>query len=207
MIHVLLIEDHALIREGIEGMLSKEKDFSCAGCCATVDEFWQILSLQPVDVILMDINLPAANGIDLCREVKDKYPATKVIALSINDHPSIIRQMMNSGADGYLFKDAEKQEILAGIRTVMQHKQFLSRTIADTMNKTTRNILPALTRREKEVLHLIAEGLTSRQIAEKLFVDFTTVESHRKNMLSKYGVNNITALLALAIREHLLDER
>ncbi|MDH7463117.1 response regulator transcription factor [Chitinophagaceae bacterium 26-R-25] len=205
MIHVLLIEDHALIREGIEAMLSKTDDVSCAGCCSTPHEFWQVLSLHPVDVILMDINLPTVNGIDLCREVKHKYPAVKVIALSINDHPAVIRQMMNSGADGYLFKDAEKMEILTGIRTVMQHKQFFSRTIAETMNKTNRSSLPALTRREKEVLNLISEGLTSRQIAEKLFVDFTTVESHRKNMLSKYGVNNITALLALAIREHLLD--
>lgn len=205
MIHVLLIEDHALIREGIEAMLSKAEDLNCVGCCATPEDFWQVLSMHAVDVILMDINLPTANGVDLCREVKSKYPATKVIALSINDHPAVIRQMLNNGADGYLFKDAEKQEILTGIRTVMQHKQFFSRTIVNTMNKTNRNALPALTRREKEVLNLIAEGLTSRQIAEKLFVDFTTVESHRKNMLSKYGVNNITALLALAFREHLLD--
>jgi DNA-binding NarL/FixJ family response regulator len=206
MIQVLLIEDHALIREGIEAMLSKEEDFNCAGCCATPHEFWQVLSLHAVDVILMDVNLPSANGVDLCREVKERYPAIKVLALSINDHPAVIRQMLNNGADGYLFKDAEKQEILTGIRTVMQHKQFFSRTIVNTMNKSTRNSLPALTRREKEVLNLISEGLTSRQIAEKLFVDFTTVESHRKNMLSKYGVNNITALLALAFRERLLDE-
>jgi len=204
MIKVILTEDHPLVTEGIKAMLEAERDIQCIGACSSGDMLRHLLHQRRPDVILMDINLPDASGIDLCREIKHTSPGINIIALSINNHPSVIRQMMESGADGYVLKDAGKQEILTAIRSVMQHKMFFSHSAAQAMRKPESATLPALTRREKEVLELIAEGLTNREISEKLFVDVCTIDSHRKNMLSKYGVKNTSALIKLAITGGLL---
>lgn len=204
MIKVMLTEDHPLVTEGIKAMLEGERDIQCISTCGTGDMLRHLLHQHQPDVILMDINLPDANGVDLCAEIKKVYSGIGIIALSINNHPSVIRQMMESGADGYVLKDAGKQEILTAIRSVMQHKSFFSHSVAQVMHSPENGSLPALTRREREVLELIADGLTNREIAEKLFVDVTTVDSHRKNMLSKYGAKNASALIKLAITRGLL---
>lgn len=204
MIQVILTEDHPLVIEGIRAMLENETAIDCIAACNTGDMLRHLLQQHQPDIILMDINLPDISGVDLCREVKKKYPAIGIIALSINDHPSVIRQMIRSGANGYVLKDAGKQEILTAIRTVAQHKSYFSHSVALAMRDPGNQPLPALTRREKEVLELIADGFTNREIADKLFVDVSTVDSHRKNMLSKYEVKNTSALIKLAITKHLL---
>lgn len=204
MIQVILTEDHPLVIEGIRAMLENETAIDCIAACNTGDMLRHLLQQHQPDIILMDINLPDINGVDLCREVKKKYPAIGIIALSINDHPSVIRQMIRSGANGYVLKDAGKQEILTAIKTVAQHKSYFSHSVALAMRDPGNQPLPALTRREKEVLELIADGFTNREIADKLFVDVSTVDSHRKNMLSKYEVKNTSALIKLAITKHLL---
>jgi DNA-binding NarL/FixJ family response regulator len=205
MINVILVEDHPLVREGIIAMLEKEKDIECLACYGTGEGLMHGITRYQPDVLLMDINLPDIQGTELCKRVKDIYPAIHIIALSINSHPSIIRQMMGNGAHGYILKDADRHEIIAGIQTVAKGKVFFSRSAMIAMRKPENSNLPPLTRREREVLGLIAEGLTNRQIASKLFIDVTTVDSHRKNMLAKYGVNNTSALIKLAISEHLID--
>jgi DNA-binding NarL/FixJ family response regulator len=113
--------------------------------------------------------------------------------------------MLENGASGYLLKDADRHEIINGIQSVASGKTFLSHSAALALRKPERSSLPPLTRRERDVLELIADGLTNKQIASKLFVDVTTVDSHRKNMLAKYGVSNTSALIKLAICEHLIE--
>lgn len=204
MIQILLVEDHSLVTEGIKAMLIKEKEMDCAGIFTNGTDLLQKLKSFVPDVIVMDINLPDINGIELCKKVKDKYPAVHILALSINNQPGIMRKMIETGATGYVLKDAAEHEIIAAIKAVSKGKEYFSQSTTLLLRSDNSNILPSLTRREKEILEKIADGLTNQQIAEVLFVDISTVSSHRKNMLSKYGVNNTAALVKLALTEKLI---
>jgi DNA-binding NarL/FixJ family response regulator len=204
MIAILLVEDHSLVTEGIKSMLAAEKNMLCEGSFTNGKALLQKLqSFQP-EVILMDINLPDINGIELCSEIKKLYPAVYIIALSINNQPGVIKKMMENGASAYVLKDAAQHEIIEAINTVVKGKEYFSQSATLLLRKPDNNSLPSLTRREKEILEKIADGLTNQQIAELLFIDVTTVTSHRKNMLAKYGVSNTAALVKLAITEKLL---
>ncbi len=204
MIQVLLVEDHALVTEGIRSMIGETKDIVCAGNFINGSSLLQKLTQFAPDVIVMDINLPDTNGLELCKLVKEKYPAVNVVALSINNQPGIIRKIMENGASGYVLKDAAQQEIIEAIRMVAQGKEYFSHSAAVLLRTPETPSLPPLTRREKEVLEKIVDGLTNQQIAELLFLDVSTINSHRKNMLSKYGVNNTAALVKLALTEKLI---
>ncbi|HUM51901.1 MAG TPA: response regulator transcription factor [Chitinophagales bacterium] len=204
MIQILLVEDHSLVIQGISTMLEKNEEIECTGIFKNgKDILTKLKSYQP-DVILMDINLPDYNGIELCKEVKEKYPSVKVVALSINNQPGIIKKMIDSGASGYVLKDAEQHEIIEAIKTVIKRKQYFSQSAVTLLKQPENNGLPALTRRERDVLERIAEGLTNQQIAQQLFIDVSTVSSHRKNLLAKYNVQNTAALIKLAITEKLI---
>lgn len=205
MIKVFIIDDHQLIIEGIQALLAAEKDIEWLGSAKTPDELLSALKTKNADVLLMDINLPEKNGLELCKEVKAKYPATHIIGLSTSDQPSTIRKMIDNGASGYLLKDASKNEILEALHSVVKGKTYMSFSVAQALkNNTSPETLPMLTRREKEVLEFIADGLTNQEIADKLFLDITTINSHRKNMLTKYSVKNTAALVKLAISNHLI---
>jgi DNA-binding NarL/FixJ family response regulator len=150
-------------------------------------------------------NTAGITGIDLCKKVKAKYPAIQVIALSINNQRGIIRKMIVSGASGYVLKDAGKHEIFEGVKAVMKGKTYFGRSVSEVLRKPELPAgLPALTRREKEVLELIADGNTNQEIADALFVDVTTIDFHRKNMLSKYKVKNTAALVKVAVSNKLI---
>jgi DNA-binding NarL/FixJ family response regulator len=204
VIQLLLVEDHSLVREGIKSMLANEKDIHCAGTSGTRENLLDRLKTFQPDLIAMDINLPDANGIELCKEVKNAYPQIYILALTINNQPAIVRKMMENGASGYVLKDAAEHEIIEAIRTVAQGKEYFSQSVKLLLRKPDNATLPSLTRREKEILDKIANGLTNQQIADSLSVDISTVSSHRKNMLAKYGVNNTAALVKLAITEKLI---
>lgn len=204
MIKIIMVEDHHLVVAGIRSMLADESDMECVHACTTGQSLLQALKVHDTDVILMDINLPDTTGIDLCREVKKKYPAVAVVALSINNQPGIIRKMLDSGATGYVLKDADRHEIVKAIRVTAGGKEFLSISAATAMRRPAGNGLPQLTRREKEILEWIANGYTSQQIANELSVDVTTVISHKKNMLSKYDVKNTAELVKFTIVHKLI---
>ena len=204
VIQLLLVEDHSVVREGIKSMLANEKDIHCAGTSSTRENLLDRLKTFQPDLIAMDINLPDGNGIELCKEVKNAYPQIYILALTINNQPAIVRKMMDNGASGYVLKDAAQHEIIEAIRTVAQGKEYFSQSVKLLLRKPDNATLPPLTRREKEILDKIANGLTNQQIADSLSVDISTVSSHRKNMLAKYGVSNTAALVKLAITEKLI---
>lgn len=205
MIKVILVEDHSLVTEGLRAFLAEEPNVTCLATCNCGENLLQVLHSQQPDVILMDINLPDITGIELCSQVKAKHPAVYVIGLSINNQPAIIRKMIESGAAGYVLKDAGKLEIIEAIYAVMKGKVYYSRSASIALRKPdTTTDLPSLTMREKQVLELIADGFTNPQIAETLFVDVTTIDFHRKNMLSKYKVKNTAALVKIAVSNRLI---
>lgn len=204
MTEIYLVEDHPLVTEGIKAIFEKESAMSCTQSFELGRDLMAKLPFHQPDVIVMDINLPDVNGIDLCKMVKEKYPRIYIIALSINNEKGIIKKMMENGASGYILKDAAKYEIVDAVKTVLQRKTYFSVSASNTLKKPDERKIPALTRREKEILIKIADGLTNQQIADLLFVDVSTVNSHRKNMLSKYDVQNTAQLIKLAITEKLI---
>ncbi|MEO6302466.1 MAG: response regulator transcription factor [Bacteroidia bacterium] len=205
MIKLFIIDDHELILEGIYSLLKDEKDLEWLGTAKTPEELMLFLKKKTPDVLLMDINLPHKSGMDLCLEIKKLYPAIYVIGLSTSDQASVIRKMLDNGASGYLLKDALKNEILAAIQTVIKGRTYISHSVAEVLKKKASNDnLPLLTKREKQVLELIAEGFTNQQIADKLFLDVTTINSHRKNMLTKFNLNNTASLIKFALTNNFI---
>lgn len=205
MITVFIIDDHQMIIEGIHSLLLNEKDIEWMGSAKLPAELMSILKTRRPDVLLMDINLPEKSGLDLCREVKEQYPEINIVGLSTSFQASVIRKMKENGAAGYLLKDASKQEIVTALHEVSQGREYVSFSVAQVLKRNTpADALPVLTKREKEVLELIAEGLTNQEIATRLFLNCTTVDSHRKNMLTKFNAKNTAALVRIAVSNHLI---
>jgi len=206
MINVFIIDDHQMILEGIYSLLLGERDVNWMGSARLPDELMTFLKTSQPDVLLLDINLPQKSGLDLCKEVKEKYPTINIIGLSTSDQVSVIRKMKENGASGFLLKDASKQEIIMALREVSKGKEYVSFSVAEALKKRMPDdqLLPVLTKREKQILEFISEGLTNHEIAAKLFLNSTTIDSHRKNMLTKFNVKNTAALIKIAMSNHLI---
>ena len=193
-----------MVIEGIRSLLQNEKEVEWMGHAGNADSCLAFLQQQQPDIILMDISMPGKSGIDLCKEVKEKYPAVFVIGLSTFNQQSFIHKMMKNGASGYVLKNATKQELMEAITTVARGKTYLSDEAASALKKNETPEMPVITRREKEVLELIADGLTNNEIAQKLFISVTTVDTHRKNLLAKFDARNIASLIKAAMQMQLI---
>jgi len=187
-----------MVIEGIQSLLKDEQGIDWMGHATNAASCLAFLQKQLPDVILMDINLPDVSGIELCKAVKEKYPSVFVIGLSTFNQYSLIEKMMDNGASGYVLKNATREELMEAIHAVLKNKTYFSREAAQTMRKDE-SIKIVLTRREKEVLELIADGMTNNEIAQQLFVSVTTVDTHRKNLLSKFEARNIASLIKMAV--------
>lgn len=203
-ISIFIVDDHYMVIEGIKSLLCHEKGIVWMGYATNAASCEAFLLKQQPDVILMDINLPDKSGIDLCKEVKNKYPGVFVIGLSTFNQQSFIQKMMENGASGYMLKNATQEELMEGLEMVMKGRIYLSDEAARSIRKNTEDVIPMLTRREKEVLELVAEGMTNNEIAEKLFVSQNTVDTHRKSLLSKFGAKNTASLIRMAAQMRLI---
>ena len=199
-IKVFITDDHYMVVEGIRSLLQNEPGIELIGHAMNAASCMAFLQQQTPDIILMDINLPDKSGIDLCKEVLEKNPGIYVIGLSTFNQQSFIQKMIDNGASGYVLKNATQQELMEGIQTVMHGKQYLSHEAAQSLRKNHSSDSPVLTRREKEVLELIAEGMTNNEIAQKLFISSTTVDTHRKNLLAKFEAKNVASLIKMAVQ-------
>lgn len=196
---IFIVDDHYMVIEGIRSLLQHEQTIEWTGHAMSATSCLAFLKTQLPDIILMDINLPDKSGIELCKEVIEKYPSVFVIGLSTFNQQSFINKMMDNGASGYVLKNATRQELMEAIDTVMKGRQYLSFDVSQSLRKNENDDVPVLTRREKEVLELIASGLTNNEIADKLFISSTTVDTHRKNLLAKFNAKNTAALVKLAV--------
>ncbi len=204
MTKLFITDDHYMIIEGIRSLLQQEKNIEWLGHAMTAESCLAFLEQVLPDVLLMDVNLPDQSGIDLCKMVKMKYPKINIIGLSSFNQQSFISKMLDNGASGYVLKNATRDELVAAIETVMQGDKYLSKEAAMVMEKNQNSKIPVITRREKEVLLLIADGLTNYEISEKLFISITTVDSHRKNLLAKFEAKNTASLVKMAIMHQLI---
>ena len=199
MIKVFITDDHYMVVEGIRSLLINEKDIEFIGSASTVESCRAFFKNRQPDVLLLDINLPDGSGIDLCRELRQHYPSVFILGLSTFNQASYIRDMMNSGASGYVLKNADKEELLEAIAAVQQGKTFLSHE-ANLSLRDKEDKMPPISRREKEVLLLIADGLTNNEIADKLFISVPTVNTHRKSLLEKLEAKNTAILIGRATK-------
>ena len=200
---IFIVDDHYMVIEGIRSLLQNEKGIEWLGHATNAMSCLAFLKRQQPDIILMDVNLPDKSGIDLCKEVKELYPAVFVLGLSTFNQQPIIRNMVDNGASGYVLKNATKKELLEAINMVLKGNTYFSMEAVQSLRES--NVQPpVITRREKEVLQLIADGLTNAEISEKLFISIPTVNTHRKSLLEKFEVKNTAMLIGKAIKMELI---
>lgn len=204
-IKVLVVDDHPMVLEGMRSMLSQISFVELTGVAADAFEALEKVKQDPPQIVLTDINMPEVSGIELTEKIKKEFPAVKVVAMSTFRERSYISQMIKNGASGYLIKSASREEIEEALLSVHEGKLYMNLDISmagiDIQDITN---APVLSRREAEVLQLISDGLTNPQIAEKLFISLHTVDSHRKNLLTKFGVNNTASLIKMAAKNNLI---
>lgn len=203
-ISVFAVDDHYMVIEGIYSLLSDEESIEWCGHATNGASCLAFLKQRQPDVILMDINLGTESGLDLCLTVRQQYPSVFIIGLSTFNQHSFIQRMMQNGASGYLLKNATKAELLTAINAVVSGKEFFSDEAMASLKSAGQGEV-VLTRREKEVLELIADGLTNAQIAERLFISSTTVDSHRSHLLSKLEAKNTAELIKIAVVKKMIS--
>jgi DNA-binding NarL/FixJ family response regulator len=201
-IRVFIVDDHPMVIEGLQSMLQQQQNIQLMGFATNAASCLGFFVNQKADVVLLDINLPDQNGMELCKLIKAKQPEVKVLALSNYDQLSYIEQMKANGASGYLLKNTSVSELMQAISAVMAGGVWWNRL--EQLTKEQFNQGMVLTRREKEVLKLISDGLTNQEIADKLFVSASTVDSHRKNLISKLHVKNTAALVRTALESKII---
>ncbi|WAC11781.1 response regulator [Dyadobacter pollutisoli] len=197
-VRILIVDDHPLVLEGLKSLLSDSEGITMAGTASNAIDAIAFLKSNEVDIAFLDINLPDISGIELCKKVKEQFPDVKTLALSTFSERAYVSRMIQNGASGYLIKSSSKEEILEAIQQVQAGGYFMNVNFDQSASSPTPKTVPFLTRREKEVLLLIAEGLTNPQIADQLFISVTTVNSHRQNLLMKFEVSNTASLIKLA---------
>ena len=215
-IRVLVVDDHALFRRGLEMVLGQEPDIEVVGEAADGSEAVAKASSLLPDIVLMDVRMPRRSGIEACTAIKDVVPSAKIVMLTISDEEADLYEAIKAGASGYLLKEISIDEVASAIRAVAGGQSLISPSMASkllsefaTMIKKTdeRHQVPAprLTERELEVLKLVARGLNNRDIAKELFISENTVKNHIRNILEKLQLHSRMEAVVYAVREKLLE--
>ncbi|MBS3762778.1 MAG: response regulator [Candidatus Brocadiia bacterium] len=210
-IRVLLADDHLIMREGLSSLVNEQADMQVVDTASDGREAVKLADEIMPDIIIMDVAMPHLNGVEATRKIRENSELVRVIALSMHEDREYVARMLEAGASGYLLKDCAFEELIEAIRTVLSGSTYLSPKIAGTVVDDYLRHLPRneistsvdLTPREREVLQLLAEGRTTREIANELDVSPKTIETHRRNTMKKVGVDSIAQLTKYAIKEGL----
>jgi len=205
-INIILADDHRILREGLKSIIEEKAHMVVIGEASNGREAIKLCMKYSPDVLVIDVSMPDLNGIEATKHILRNQPDIKVIALSMHSSKIFIQSMFFAGAFGYLLKDGESSELITAIESVMQHKKYLSKSINQEFIselKRGKEIESELSGREKEVLQLIAEGKSSKQIGEILFLSSKTVDVHRNNIMKKIGLFSIPELTKYAIKKGL----
>ena len=215
MIRVFIVDDHTLIRDGLRALLAAEPLFEVVGEADNGQALLDQLPTVAADVVLLDLNMPVLDGLATTHRLREEYPHLRILLLSMMTHERTIGEALAAGAHGYVLKNADKCEVVAALQGVAAGKRFLCSEIGlalldKLLLQEPRPPAPgtspgvSLTHREREILQLVASGLTNQEIADQLFTSKRTVESHRQNLLEKTGVRNTPALVKYAMEHGLL---
>ena len=210
-VKILLVDDHEIMREGMSALLRKYSQFEVVGQATDGRQALEMASHLNPDVVIMDVGMPNLNGVDATKKLLSLYPDLKIMALSAHSDGSIVGKMIKAGASGYMLKESAFEELIEGLNTLLDGKTFLCKKISKVVfseyvgmvtNSKKKNI-DGLTSREREVLQLVAEGNTTKEIAAVLKLSTKTIDSHREHIMEKLEIRNIAGLTKYAIREGL----
>jgi two-component system response regulator NreC len=209
-IRILLADDHKIVRQGLRTLLEQEPDMEVVAEAEDGRIAVRLARELAPQVVIMDVGMPDLNGIEATRQVLADTPGLKVIALSMHSDRRFVVNMLKAGASGYLLKDSAFEELAAAIRVVMLNKTYLSPGVSDIVIKDyvqgpreDSSVFSVLTPREREVLQLMAEGKSTKQIADRLHVSVKTIETHRQQIMTKLGIHSVAELTKYAVREGL----
>jgi DNA-binding NarL/FixJ family response regulator len=213
MIKLILADDHQLFLDGLAAILKLQSNYSIEGYAHNGQEVLDLLKIQEVDVILLDVNMPVMDGLETTKQVKLNYPEVNVIILTMFNTKDYIEKLLKSGADGYLLKNTDKHELYKAIDMVNEGQSFFSTEVSQIImdglqnkKRTESNIHEVeLTDREKEVLICITQEMTTQEIANELCLSSHTIETYRKNLISKLQVKNVAGLVKYAINSGLVN--
>ncbi|MBV6471995.1 MAG: Oxygen regulatory protein NreC [Saprospiraceae bacterium] len=215
MLQIAIADDHAMFVDGIESILRNENTIQVVARCFDGNSVFEMLRKYPVDVLLLDINLPDLSGIEVSKRIHEEFPDVKVIALSMYNEESIVSEMLKNGARGYILKNTGHHELIQAIQAVAAGHTYFSKDVTETImgslakkpgTKKSFVLVPKLSNREKQILALIVKEYTTPEIAERLFISLKTVETHRSNLISKLNVRNTAGLVRAAIELQLIDK-
>ena len=206
--NILLVDDHQMMRDGLRAVLERESDLHVSGEAADGRAALELCASLHPDVVVMDIGMPGLNGIEATRQVTAQHPRTRVVALSMNADRRYVHAMFEAGAWAYLVKSSASEELIRAIRAVAHDEKYVSPTVASAVLDTfvggpkaaQRDPRSELSPREREVLQLLAEGMTSKEIAGKLDLAVSTIETHRKQIMAKLDLRSVAELTKFAIR-------
>lgn len=207
---IIIADDHALVRNALTFMLNAQPDMEVVGDAADGNEVFMKLENTQADLVLMDISMPPGeNGLHTTRRIKETHSEIKVIVLTMHDEESYVREALNAGADGFILKSTTDDILLDGIRQVYANQRYYSGYTNDRLDEMDTfegdSLYASLSKREKEVLPLVALGYNNRDIAEKLFISVKTVEVHKANIRKKLKVDSYADLLRYSVKNHLVD--
>ena len=210
-VRILVADDHKIVREGLIALLQQQPHMQVVGEAEDGRQAVQLATELHPEVVIIDIGMPDLNGIEATRQIVAELPGIKVIALSMHSDKRFVKGMLKAGAAGYLLKYCASEELISAIQMVMANRVYLSHDITgivvedyvQKLTDTDSSAFQALTPREREVLQLLAEGRSTRQIADSLHVSVKTIEVHRKQMMDKLGLQSLAELVKYAIREGL----
>jgi DNA-binding NarL/FixJ family response regulator len=204
---VLIVEDHPIVSASLTNLInSSDLELECHHV-ATAHDGLAWLNGNKAGIILLDINLPDMSGIEFCTIAKSRHADLKILAITSIEQRHVVDQMLAAGANGFILKSSDTSEILEAIKQIISGNSYISQSVADLLKGklSSNSDLPILTRREVEVLKLIADGLTNQEIAEKLFISSWTVDSHRKNLLLKFNAKNTAILVKTAVTSGIIS--
>ena len=216
-IKVLLADDHSIVRDGLKALLDEDPIVDIVGEAANGKQVITFCEEHKPNVILMDINMPEMNGIEATRAVVSSFPDVRVLVMSMFGDQKFISEALEAGAMGYMMKNVGKDALIEGIQTVHEGKSYFTRDVSEIMMakymksssvKSPDNLVynvADLTRREKEIIKLVADEMTNLVIGDKLFISSRTVETHRRNILKKLGIKNTAGLIKFAVENNLLE--
>lgn len=206
-IKIAIVDDHPIVIQGLKAMLNKENKFEISETFSDGKTFIEFIKKNPLDIALLDISLPDYNGIELCKETKKMQPACNVLIFSNRSDRSIIMQCIQNGASGYLLKNATMEEVILGIKKATAGEIVFCKEVQQIISKPSLLELEGtarLTKREKEILLLLSQGKTSSEIANQLSLSALTVDTHRRNIMQKFGAKNITEMIKTAMEQNMI---